>query len=703
MLLLFVAIAASWWTYRTTVPEIKPLLRLFLGTLRAVSLGLILFLLFEPILQRSVSKDVRPVVAVLIDGSQSMALSDSLLGDSSPQLPDKVRSLQRSLAGLDVRYYSFGSQIQSLDSLQSLQIVEGRTDIASALQSVSEQLSDVPLSSVILVSDGLYNSGTNPIHVAERYEVPIFTVAHGDSTTRKDVRIVQVISNELTYAGSSVPVLVRIRNDGYSSGQLAVRLSDASGVLDQISLPLPAPGTESEVELTYDAATAGRTSLTIGINRFVDEATFRNNTSSLSILVIDQKKKILLLAGAPSPDVSNLVRLISSDETAEITTLIQAPNGSFYSGELPQDFSETDLIVSIGFPGKATPPALSVSVANAVKDGTPLFFILDRQTDLLAVQRDFNDLLPVTLESIRNGFLEGSFFETTSAASHSIFDTGVRSDNARWGRLPPILLNESRWEASPSATVLTSSQIRGIAIGDPVFAVGRSGRTKSAAFLAHGLWKWTNAPEDLEDESAAFNGVLKNTIQWLYASDDNRLVRVQPSETEYGEGESIVLRGEVYDETLRPLSDASLSIQLTDPEGQQFPYEMTSLGNGRYVLDLGSLPAGSYKYLGLAMRNDGEIGTDEGQFSVGTRSLEFRNTKADFALMLQISSRSGGMAVAGTDLETLPVLIRNLPGFQSVSFSTVTQVRLWQKLPFLFMVMVFLTLEWFFRKRFGMV
>lgn len=698
ILLLLLAVGISWWTYRTTVPEIRPLLRLFLGSLRTISLGLILFLIFEPILQNVTDEQVDPVVAVLVDASESMALADSLQGESGSSLSAKLLSLEKSLSGLDVRYYSFGNDIQKLDSLRIRKPSDGRTDISSALLRLSEDMADIPLRSVILVSDGLYNSGRNPLRVAESFPVPIFTIAHGDSTTRRDVRIVQVISNELTFAGTTVPVLVRIRNDGYGSGQLRVQLQDGSGIVDQVTLPLPASGTESEVEMSYLAASPGRANLTIGINRFEEEATFRNNSSTVSIVVLDQKKKVLLLAGAPSPDVSNLARLIEQDETTEITTLIQAPNGTFYDGKLPDDFSDINLIISVGFPGKATPPVVSAAVANAVRSGSSFLFVLDKDTDLASLQRDFNSLLPAALKSIRNGFLEGSFVETTAAASHAIFDTGSRSDNSRWSRLPPILINDSRWEAAPSSTVLTTSQIRGIPIGDPVFVVGRVGKSKSAALLGHGFWKWTNVPEDLEEESNTFKGILTNTIQWLYAADDNRLVRVTPSEPEYGEGESVVLRGEVYDETLRPISDAAVSVELTDPDGQQFPFEMTLVGSGRYTLDVGSLPAGFYTYAAVARRNDGQIGSDEGQFSIGKRTLEFRNTKADFGLLSQISARSGGARIADSDMSSIPQLLQNLPEFRSVTFSSFSQLRLWQKWPFLLLILVVLTVEWFFRK-----
>ena len=130
---------------------------------------------------------------------------------------------------------------------------------------------------------------------------------------------------------------------------------------------------------------------------------------------------------------------------------------------------------------------------------------------------------------------------------------------------------------------------------------------------------------------------------------------------------------------------------------------MSSVGNGRYSLDVGSLPAGSYEYTATAARNELILGEDTGFFSIGTRTLEFRNTKAYFALMAQIAARSGGAVIAPEDVTNVLNQLESIVDLSSTSRLVNAQSRLWQKVPFLFLIMVLLTAEWFFRKRFGMV
>lgn len=703
LLLLALAGVGAWWTYRKTIPEIDPLRRVFLGTLRFVALAIILFLLFEPLLQKESERTEEPVVAVLFDRSESMALADSLLGLPGTGSSNLMASLVSETSGFDTRFFMFDDRLSSTDSLNSVDLSGSRTNISNALSEAASQLADDNFAALIFVSDGLYNAGSNPLHVAERFPVPLITIAHGDTSAQKDVRIVDVITNELTYAGSIVPVQVRIRNEGFDPAPMVVSLLEGSRIISTSRLDLPLSGLEITVDLEFEAQDPGRREFRVALSRYENEATWRNNDARFSVQILDQKKSILLVAGAPSPDVSALTRLIREDDTAELATFVQNRQGEFMEGALPDDLKPYDLILSIGFPGPSTTPADARRIAEQVTAGTPYLFILDRETSLERLKSEFGSLLPVTLESNRNTFVPGNMQQQPGAASHAIFDIPDRQDASLWRRLPPLFVSESKWTTSPGSTELASVEIRGIALPDPLFAVMRRGSVKSAALLANGFWRWTLVPEDLEPEADRFKALFANLVQWLYASDDDRLVRVYPAEREFSEGESVLLRGEVYDESLRPISNASLSIRVTSPQGQVFPFEMLARGNGRYGLDIGSLPAGRYDYQATASRDDSVLGEDAGSFAIGRRAIEFRQTRADGDLMSALATRSGGAAFSSTDVTGVSETIRTLQGYQPVTRTSLEQIRLWQLIPMLFLLLLLLSIEWFFRKRFGMV
>ena len=330
LLLLSIAGAGAWWTYRTTIPEIDPLKRFFLGSLRFVSLAVILFLLFEPLLQKQTARTEEPVVAVLFDSSESMALADSLLGAPRSGSMDLMEAIRAETTGFNTRFYTFADNLSIIDSLDTVTLSSSRTNIASALSDAASQLADDNLSALILVSDGLYNAGSNPLHLAEQFPVPLMTVAHGDTSAQRDVRIADVITNELTYAGSIVPVQVRVRNEGITPSPLVLSLMEGSRVISTERLTLPRSGTEVVVDLEFEARDPGRREFRVALTRYETEATWRNNDHRFSVQVLDQKKSILLVAGAPSPDVSALSRLIHEDDTAELTMFVQSRRGGLH-------------------------------------------------------------------------------------------------------------------------------------------------------------------------------------------------------------------------------------------------------------------------------------------------------------------------------------------------------------------------------------
>jgi hypothetical protein len=693
----------SFWAYRQTIPDLSAARKQGLGVLRFLTLFLVLLLLFEPVLQRSRQATVEPVIGVLVDQSESMVLADSLPNDKGIGTSDLVATLKRATAGMQTSISGFGARTEVISDLDSIAFTLDRTDLATALTETAASLSDRPLAGLILATDGLYNAGANPLYAAERFPVPIHTVALGDPSEQKDVRIEDVLTNELTYADMEVPVLVRIRNDGMDTEPVVVTLFSGETQLAQADGVLPPSGNEVSLELRYPAGEPGRKELRVVMSRYPDEVTYRNNEARVDVRVLEQKKSILLLAASPSPDVSAMVRLLSTDETVSLTVRTQQRDGTWYEGALEPLSEGTDLIMAMGFPGPTSTPEDVRFVADAIQTGTPFMYVdqLSSSRDRLGEQ--FGSLLPLIPPSSGPTYVPGTLQPSPAAAAHAIFDIDGRTDVGRWRRLPPLALSERAWSAAPGAVILATSEIRDIALPDPVFAVLRRGQIKTAVLATPGLWRWMLVPEDLEQDARAVEQLFRNMVQWLFAADDDRLVRVEPAEQSFAEGDAVVLRGQVYDEALRPISDASMSVQLTSPQGQVFPYEMQPRGNGRYVLDTGTLPAGMYQYEAVALRDGQALGTDSGSFSIGQRTREFRRTRADFDLLRQIAARSGGTMVMANDPEGLEQAIRNSPAFTPRTESSTESLRLWQWYPLLLLLLTLLSTEWFLRKRWGLV
>ncbi|GMQ82127.1 MAG: hypothetical protein BMS9Abin05_1570 [Rhodothermia bacterium] len=701
------AAAASYWVYRDTVPELGSGRRAFLGTLRFLVLFIVFFLLAEPLILRVSQNIEQPILAVLIDESQSMTLAfaDSSDSETVGGFDELLSLVESATSGERVEIFGFGRDVRVANSFDSLKSNRPRTDVSNGLDQVRIALENDPLGAVFIISDGRHNGGRNPEHVADLYPVPIITMTVGDSTIQKDIRIQQVITNDLSYVGREVPVRVRVRNEGFDVSPLQISLSIGGTLIDTERTSLPPPGSELAVDLSFVPDSVGLFRYRVDITRLDGELTHRNNRESFSLQILEREKRVLLLAGAPSPDVSSTRRLLSDDRDTELIVRTRKNDGTtaYYEGAFPADLDDLDLIVLIGYPSLNTSQSDIDRVVAQAQQGTPLLFISDRAADLVSIKRSLSSVLPARPAVIRPGSVQGGFVPTEQATRHAVFEVSDRRNVQRWNSLPPLALNQTRWEASPTAKTLATTQIRGIPVDDPILVVGKIGTQRSAALLATGFWRWNNVPEDLAVDAARWTELFANLIQWLVTAEDDRLVRVAPVENQLDESDPVVFGGQVYDENLQPISDVSVMLDIRFPNGEQFPYAMQSLGNGQYRVDIGSLPDGTYSYEAIATRDAGELGRDRGSFSVGALSIEFRNPYADVRLMRQIASRSGGFTLAVDQIDQLPELLSSLSSYQPTTSAVESETRLWRYLPFLIALLVFMSLEWFFRKRFGLV
>lgn len=706
-LCLLVAAGFSYLAYRRTVPPVSTAKRILLGGLRFVALALILFLLFEPIARQFSRTERPPVLAVLVDDSESLrvttASGDSAASSAEARVQTALEQLRDSGLEGEQRLFRFSQTLDPAESQDSLRFDGSRTDIAAALVALRDQLQDANLQGVALVSDGQYNTGRNPLYVAERYTVPIHTIAVGDTTRQRDVQVRRITTNDIAYVNTELPVQVGLRAEDYGGSSVRVRLLQDGEELAAETVTLPSGTAEVPVDLAFTPEATGLQRLTVRVSRLDGEATYRNNSQSFSVQVLENKRRVLLLGAAPSPNFAAVRRLLSADPNTETTALVPQRSGDFYQGALPDDLSTFDVFVLAGFPGPSVPDEVVRRVADAAETGErPVLFLLDRQTDLQALDAAFEDVLPVALDRVRPGFVEASFELTEQARSHPVFSIEDAPEDL-WDQLPPLQYNESRWQPSPDARVLATASVRGVSLDDPLLVLRRRAGQRTAALLATGTWRWANLPSDLAAAEELWPGLLNNLVQWVAAREDDRLVRVQPVEQTFGGGAPIQFTGQVYNESLTPLPDATVSVTITDSSGAQFPYTMEPVGNGRYVLDVGSLPEGSYRYTAEASQDDASVGSDQGQFSVGSLTLEYRETRANTALMQQIAQRSGGTFFTPESASELPRILEASSSFSSLVVEEERDTELAHLYGFLIVIVTLLATEWAIRKRSGMV
>lgn len=695
----------TYWSYRRTIPALSVGKRWGLGGLRFLSLVLLCFLLLKPILRMVDETTQPPLLAVLVDDSRSMRVvqgTDTSTAAVREQLASLLPPLQEEAPGR-VRFFGFAPSLRPLPDApsDSLTFTGRRSDLGAALQGIPEELQGQNLQAVALVSDGQYNSGRDPARVADRFPVPIHTITVGDTTRQRDLQVQQVVTNDRAYVDTKVPVRVTLQATDLGDAQTTVLLRRENETVDTARVTLPQGRAETSVDLTFRPEAPGLRRLTVRAVPVAGESLTENNVRTLRIRVLDNKRRVLLLGDAPSPSYSALRRVLARDANTTLTARVPKKDGSFYGGPLPDSLGRFDVMICAGFPSAVVPKPPIRRVADRVKAGTPALFVVGPRTDLSAWRSHFADALPALPTGTGLSFAEATFAPVDAERSHPVLQIeGAKIDLFR--RLPPIEVPSTNWSPTPDARVLAQASRPALSRKDPALVIRRRAGHRTALLLATGTWRWATLPADLSAADPLWPGLVSNLLRWVSTNTDDKQVRVQPTTSTFEGDQPVTFRGQVYDASQAPVSQATLNLVITDSTGTEYPHTMEPLGNGRYTLDVGSLPEGTYQYTATATLDDDQLGTDNGSFSVGALRLEYQHARANPVLMRRIAARSGGNAYNAETAATLPTDLAADSTFAPTVSTDAREAELWRTSLFLFLILGLLAAEWTLRKRFGL-
>jgi hypothetical protein len=701
-------IAISFYVYRTTVPPVPLFTRYLLTGLRALALTLLILALCQPIFTLTRHSTVKPEIAVLIDNSLSMTLTDGS-GNREQMLRSMVagKALKSLSTAANLEFFTFSPSLHGV-AVDSLRLDGSSTDIASAFRSLKNKA--VPqLKAVLLLSDGNYNSGENPLDEVEKTSVPIFCAGIGDSLEQKDIAVQKLVTNSIAYVQSTVPVDATIKVTGFENRNLSVSLLEDGKQLDQQVITLPPSSSsrtaEYPVHFIFSPTTEGVKKYTVSVTALEGEVTKKNNSKSVFVKVLKNKMRVAVIAGSPNADVSAIVQGLHADPNIETSLAVQQPNGQFNGQQLSQfaGLSSAECIILIGFPTETTTPSSMQLISNTVAArGMPLLFIASRTLDLHRL-KELGTILPFTIVSDRIDE-QTVFPNILPQQQYNVLVQASETSSFDWTKLPPLYSSLGTFRAKPEALVLSTTRVHGVAIDNPLLVSRSVMHAKSFAVLGYGVWRWKLLAGASSETEKFFDPWLSSIVRWLVTRDDNKELKVEPSKEVFSQGEAVDFLGQAYNANYQPVDDADIHVEATARSSRQrFETILRPLENGRYEGEIEALPEGDYSFTAAAKAGGADLGRSEGRFSVGEQSIEFADTKMNKAILQQIAATSGGEYADGGEFERLIHDLAARPFMNSDEHVTSTEFEIWNLPALLSVIVALFGLEWFIRKRSGML
>lgn len=696
----------SIFTYRVTVPPISRSLKSILITLRVSSLTLLILLLFDPLLSIIRQHSLPPMIGVLIDDSQSMQIVDN--GERRSESIRKFLDSEsfRELKSLgDVRFGAFGSNVKVMDKegADSLFFGGERTDIYQALKFFKEKTALNNLQSIVLLSDGIITSGESPLLDIEEFETPLFTIGIGDTVEKKDLLVRKVLVNEVSYVGDRIPVVAIVKNTGYKNDNAEVILESDGVILDRKLIALNSDEREYRIPLSFVAKNPGKQKLTVSVSEMRGEEITRNNRYPFFVTIHKSKMKVLLIAGAPSADMTFVRRALGSDANIDLDVIIEREGGGYYEGEINEnEFRNSECIVLVGFPSRTSDQKIIQEIIRGTRERKGLFVLLSRTIDFQKI-KEMEEILPFSIQTITPD--EYQAFISVRNSPKSVLLFGLRKESLspeKWSSLPPLFKHQALIRSKPESEIVAHVRLQTSETDEPLVVIRNSQGKKSLAVLGYGIWRWKMYADGLAGSKTLTEEFLSNSIRWLTTREDEKRIRVNPSKEVFSEGEPIDFTAQAYDDNLNPIENANIELNIKDRE-KQYTLSLDHITRGQYEGMLAGIPEGEYNYEARVKIEDQLIGTDSGRFNVGGLNAEFIETRMNRNLLRQLAERSGGKYFDADEWGQLREEIKSLPKFLPETKREEARFPLWN-LPWVYAAIVLLlAVEWFIRKRTGML
>ena len=659
-----------------------------LGVLRLGVLGVLSFLLLEPLL-RSISSEVEPSTIVLAyDASQSQWIGKDST-ERKVALEAWANGGEGIFEGLDfnVEVWDFSKQLKERETWEC----EGnRTDLSSALEGIRNKYTHRNVGAVVVTTDGLSNRGRDPEFGTQLLEVPHFFIGTGDTTKIQDIEITQLLCNQVTYLNNEFPVEVRVRSNGFKGHKMVLKLYLGSEVVGGENIQIVDNNGFYTIRFTIKAASSGMKRIKASLSPIEGEERTENNYASAYIEVLDSKRKITIVADAPHPDVQAFKTSLKTNLHQEVSI--------WFSSELSSnsELQECDILVLHNIPNLTSPTPKAVT--KAINSDLPILFVGGAEMDWEHIPLERSGVSVENGPAIQEirGFVNKGF---------SLFKipSGLEKDLAY---LPPLTRALGKAKPSSSTNTIVFQKLDALETDWPLLgfnkdAIGR----RSGVLMGEGFWRWRMESFIKNGNSRIIDELVNNSIQYLDSRDDVRRFRVvSPKRLE--EDERVKFSAQVYDASLNPTTESDISLVIINSDGEELEFDF-SIVNDNYKLDCGRMSPGEYSWRAMTVI-DNKVEKLSGGFVVSEVKAELISESANHDILKRIGSKTGGefLGEISTSYEKemgeefAQKIVSNI-NKKDILHEFTERLELINKKFILWLVLGGLTLEWVVRRRQG--
>ena len=710
----------------------------FLVFLRTCVYGLLIFFLLGPaVVDKRVTKLRRPLT-VLLDSSQSMAFPASAkpTQDGKPGksrfdvmrealLDSKDPLIQKLNRDYDLRIFRFGTSLEPIApaSISQLKPQDQGTRLLELLQTAASDAGTQ--SGILLFTDGITNGDKKSLEGSPALPVPIFAVGLGETEGFTDVRIADVRAPEFAFRGRELKLDLTVQAYGLKGKTFPLYFNRGKNLITSRSISVDADTYEQKITLSFMPKELGTHSFSLSIPVQPGEQLTQNNQKEFKVDVQRDKIRVLTLSGSPSWNYRFLRMAMKQDPLIELVSFVflrtptdnvDVPENQLSLIPFPiddiflEELKNFDVLVFDDFSHRSYfNPVYLDKVRDFVRDGGGLaMFGGSRSFDSGGyADSSLKDVLPVELDG-KGSYQTQSTVQavlTASGKAHPVTRLlpDPKSNQEAWAKMPPLTaLNQVR---SARGETLLSAGGNGSGAAAPLLTIGRFGKGRTLAFMSDDAWRWNFIAVGNHETPQNHLKLIRQAIRWLAQEPSFEQVQIQPIPASRP-AEKIVIKLRVLKDDFTPTGQASVQVRVFGPEGEPSLLSATATSEeGEYTADYTPTKEGSYRVEAEANLAGKTLGKDRTSFSVAFPYGEIDDGRPRNDLLKQIAETSHGEYFSINDWndQALQKIAAKLESHAPSQIVEQRQTRLWSTLWPFSIILVLLSIEWWMRRKWGLI
>lgn len=720
-------------------------LRVTLALLRVAGFAIVLLALYQVELEMSVTRAQKPVVAVLLDTSESMSVLDAAgdkarLDTAKSLLTGPLASLELNarIARYDVSWALHApGDTRSLDAATPTPSTQpaltrpaitsesaerpGTTRLYSSLADLLRREPDVR--AVVMLTDGNDSTGNEgslvaPIFASRR--TPVFPVVIGQERVPRLAKLQVNASADVIRLGDEITLHTTLSASDVPEQAVAVKVHERGKSEPIASRENVRIGKEpASVSFVIKPTTAGRHVYRIAAEGVKGATSGASLVSEREVEVIDQKLRVLY-ADIPRDERKILGHWLARDPIVSLAAVTMMPKGGWFAqgdtqhkniGEgLPNDEAELfryDIVILGDIPrayfragGDVAETKLQRLAEFVSRRGGGLVTLGGRSVYGAGQYQDSElaRLLPFTLETRDDAQMPKAFrlTPTTAGLSHPVMriEFEPQANREAWDDMPTLEGSNLVGAVRPGATLLAVRQTERGPL--PMLAMQSVGKGQVLSMAFDTTWRWEMMrPLESEDHYRRFWG---NVVR--VAAPDPRLSPRSPVITRHKSrpavGDRVTLSTRLVDESYRPLQGADLQVRIVSPSGvASLAYPADSRQSpGLYEYDVTLDEPGVWE---VTAKFGDRVSTD--RIVAGGSHEEMDDPGAKPTAMSAFAKATGGKAFTPDNASQLPGAIDFTPRLAASAVA----VPLWNLPIVLVALIAIVCVDCVIRKRRGLV